>query len=164
MHSNRQDVEEFRKLLKEGTIQAAYRALLTYMMALRNHFNSSLGDTAVSGFYQGYMDMSYFALFPPSLRKHNLKIAIVFNYEMFRFEAWLAAVNRTAQRHYWTLFKDVHWPQYRVAAPAKGVDSILECDLASDFDLDDSEALTSRIKEGTLTFIHDIEGFLSAHP
>jgi hypothetical protein len=164
MHSNRQDVEEFRRLLKEGTIQAAYRALLTYMMALRTQFNSSLGDTAVSGFYQGYMDMSYFALFPPSLRKHNLKIAIVFNYEMFRFEAWLAAGNRTAQRHYWKLFKGVYWPQYRVAAPAKGVDSILECDLASDFDLDDPEALTSRIKEGTLTFIHDIEGFLSARP
>jgi hypothetical protein len=49
-------------------------------------------------------------------------------------------------RQYWELFKDTRWPGHRVAAPVKGVDSILEYDLASDFDMDDPDALTTRIK------------------
>jgi len=76
------------------------------MMGLRTHFASKYGDPAVSGLYKGYMDMTYFALFPPSLKRLDLKIAIVFNYEAFRFEAWLAARNRKVQRQYWDDFKD----------------------------------------------------------
>ena len=34
--------------------------------------------------------MTYFALFPASLKCRGLKVTIVFNYEAFRFEAWLA--------------------------------------------------------------------------
>ncbi len=161
MRSKRDSMEEFRRLLEEGSIQRAYRALLSYMMGLRTHFNNKLGDSSVSGLYQGYMDMTYFALFPQSLRQHNLKIAILFNYDAFRFEAWLAGRNRDVQRRYWMLVKDGQWPGYRVVAPAKGVDSILECDLASKFDLDDPDALTATIEKTTLAFIGRIDRFLS---
>ncbi len=163
MHSIREDLEEFRALLEKGSVQKAYRALISYMMGLRTHFKNNLAGSTVSGLYQGYMDMTYFALFPSSLRHRNLKITIVFNYDAFRFEAWLAGRNREVQRKYWELFKDGQWPEYRVATPAKGVDSILECDLASDFDLGDHEALTSVIETTTVAFIDDIEGFLSGH-
>lgn len=104
MDSKRESIEEFRRLLQKGSIQSAYRALLSYMLGLRTHFKNRLGESAVSGLYQGYMDMTYFALFPYSLRHRNLKIAIVFNYDAFRFEAWLAGGNREAQRGYWELF------------------------------------------------------------
>ena len=67
----------------------------------------------------------------------SLKIAIVFNYEAFRFEAWLSAANRQVQRKYWELFRNSQWADYRVVKPATGVDSILECDLASDPDFGD---------------------------
>jgi hypothetical protein len=120
-------MEEFRRLLEKGSVQRAYRALLSYMMGLRTHFQHKLGDSAVSGLYQGHMDMTYFALFPPSLRHHNLKIAILFNYDAFQFEAWLAGRNRAVQHRYFDLLKDAPWPGYRVVAPGKGVDSILEC-------------------------------------
>ncbi len=163
MHSMRGDMEEFRALLENGSIQKAYRELLSYVMGLRTHFKKNLAGSTVSGIYQGYMDMTYFAIFPSSLQRRGLKIAIVFNYDAFRFEAWLSGVNREVQRKYWELFKDSQWPEYRVATPAKGVDSILECDLASDFDLDDPEALTSIIETTTVAFIGDIEGFLSDH-
>jgi hypothetical protein len=163
MHSNQESIAEFRRLLKEGSIQSAYRALLSYMMALRTHFKNRLGDPAVSGLYQGCMDVTFFALFPPSLRHRNLKVAIVFNYDAFRFEAWLAGGNREVQRHYWELLKDAPWPEYRVVAPAKGVDSILECDLASNFDLDDPDVLTALIETTTMSFIDHIDGFLSVH-
>lgn len=161
MHSKQESVGEFRRLLKEGTIQEAYRAILTYMMELRTHFERSLGPRAVSGLYQGYMDITYFALFPPALRRRNLKIAVLFNYDAFRFEVWLAGRNRGVQQQYWKLLKDAAWPGYRIATPGKDVDSILECDLASDFDLDDPDALTATIEKKTSAFIARIAGFLS---
>ena len=119
MHSIREDMEEFREQLRNGSIQRAYTALLSYMMGLRTHFKNSYPDSAVSGLYQGYMDMTYFALFPPTLKRRNLKIAMVFNYEAFRFEAWLAGSNRKVQRQYWEMFRDSQWTNYRVIAPGK---------------------------------------------
>ncbi len=163
MHSTSRDMKEFRRQLEKGAIQKAYGALLSYMMGLRTHFKNYLAGSTVSGLYQGYMDMTYFALFPSSLKHRNLKIAIVFNYDAFGFEAWLAAGNRKGQRQYWELFKDSQWPEYRVVTPAKGIDSILECDLATDFDLDDPDALTAYIEKATVAFIDDIQRFLAEH-
>jgi hypothetical protein len=156
-------MKEFRRQLEKGAIQKAYRALLSYMMGLRTHFKSNLPGSSVSGLYQGYLDMTYFALFPSSLKQRKLKVAIVFNYEAFRFEAWLAGGNRKVQRHYWELFKESQWPEYRVVTPATGIDSILECDLITDFNLDDADALTASIEKATFAFIHDIERFLVGH-
>jgi hypothetical protein len=161
MHSINEDMQELQKQLKKGSMQKAYRALLSYMTELRTHFVNKYGDPAVSGFYQGYMDMTYFALFPPALKRLDLKVAIVFNYEAFRFEAWLAGRNRKVQRQYWELFRDSVWTNYRIVAPATGIDAILECDLAEDFDLSSSDALTSQIETATVAFIDDIESFLS---
>jgi hypothetical protein len=154
-------MREFRRQLEKGSIQKAYGALLSYMRELRKHFKNSLAYSAVSGLYQGYMDMTYFALFPSSLRHRDLKIAIVFNYDAFRFEAWLAGGNRQVQRKYWELFKEGQWPEYRVVTPATGIDSILECDLVTEFDLDNPEVLTASIEKATVAFIDDIERFLA---
>lgn len=163
MPSIQEDMAELRRQLAKGSIQKAYGALISYMMGLRTHFADSYGDSAVSGLYQGYMDMTYFAIFPPSLKGRDLKVAIVFNYGAFRFEAWLAARNRKVQRQYWELFRDSQWNEYRVVAPATGIDSIVECDLASDFDLGDPDTLTSRIETSAAAFIDDMERFLSQH-
>jgi len=161
MRATREDIEELRRQVATGAIQRAYRALLSYMMALRTHIENSHTGYAVSGLYQGYLDMTYFALFPPALKARGLKIAIVFNYSAFRFEAWLAAGNRPAQRQVWELFKDSQWAQYRVVAPAKGVDAIVECDLATEFDLSEPEVLTAKIETATAVFIADMERFLA---
>ena len=79
MHPIQADAKELRRQLEQGAIQRAYKALLSYMMGLRTRFENSYGDSAVSGLYQGYLDMTYFALFPPSLKQRDLKVAIVFN-------------------------------------------------------------------------------------
>lgn len=42
-----------------------------------------------------------------------------------------------------------------------GVDSIVECNLAEDFDFGDRAQLTARIEARTVEFIRDVEGFLS---
>jgi hypothetical protein len=154
-------MEQFQKQLRDGSIQRAYSALLSYMMSLRSHFMKSHPDFAVSGLYQGTMDMTYFALVPPSLKQRDLKIAIVFNYKAFRFEAWLAGSNRRVQRRYWELFRDAQWSNYRIVAPARGVDSIVECDLVTSLDFSDQSALTSSIETATVGFACDIERFLS---
>jgi hypothetical protein len=133
------------------------------MMGLRTHFQKHLVGATVSGLYQGYMDMTYFALFPLALKAHNLKIAIVFNFDAFRFEAWLAGGNRKVQQQYWELFKRGPWPNYRIVTPAKGVDSILECDLADGFELANPGALTACIETSTHVFIGDVVKFLVQH-
>jgi hypothetical protein len=163
MYSIQEDMNEFREQLRVGAIQKAYRALLDYLMDLRTHFKNKTPGYTISGLYQGYMDMTYFAIVPPALKQHDLKIAIVFNYGAFRFEAWLSGTNRQVQRKYWELFKDSPWPDYRVAIPAKGVDSIIECDLAEDFDFDDLDSLTTRIEGKAVRFIDDVERFISDH-
>ncbi len=163
MQSIQEDMQGLRKQLENGSIQKAYKALISYMMDLRTHFVKEYSDSAVSALYQGYMDMTYFAIFPTALKRHDLKVAIVFNYAAFRFEAWLAARNRKIQRQYWELFKDSQWAEYRVVTPAEGIDSIIECDLAKDFDIGNPEALTSKIENAIGVFIDKVEAFLSEH-
>ena len=164
MHLIEEDMDELRRQLTKGSIQRAYRALFSYMMELRAHFVNKYGDPAVSGLYQGYMDMMYFALFPPALRRLDLKVAIVFNFDAFKFEAWLAARNRKVQRQIWELVKDSQWAEYRVVAPAGGIDSIIECDLATEFDFSRRDILTSGIENRTSLFINDMERFLFENP
>lgn len=163
MQSIQDDMNEFRGQLQSGAIQKAYRALLGTMMDLRARFKKRHPSYSVSGLYQGTMDMTYFAIVPPSLKNRELKIAIVFNYEAFRFEAWLAGTNRQVQRKYWELLRDSQWAEYRVVTPAKGVDSILEYNLAEDFDFGNRDRLIAGIEENAVKFIDDIERFLSDH-
>lgn len=163
MQSIQEDMNELRGQLQKGSIQRAYQGLLRYMMDLRTHFIGRYPKYSVSGLYQGYLDMTYFAVVPPSLKPRGLKIAIVFNYGAFRFEGWLAAANRQVQRKYWEMFRDTRWAPYRVVAPASGVDSIIECDLADEFDIGDQETLTSDIEKKAATFAKDVEKALSGH-
>ena len=163
MPSMQQDMNEFRGQIQSGATPRAYRALLNYMTDLRAQFKKQYPDSAISGLYQGYLDMSYFAILTPSCKQRGLKIAIVFNYQAFRFEAWLAAANRQVQHKYWRLFSGSPWPGYRVTAPAPGVDSIMACNLAEDFSFDDLRGLTARIMENTAGFIHPVERFLADH-
>lgn len=164
MPSIQEDMNEFRGQLRRGAIQRAYKALLDYMLDLRTRFKNRHPGYAISGLYQGYLDMTYFAILPPSLKARDLKVAIVFNYEAFRFEAWLAGANRQVQRKYWELFRDSQWTKYRVVTPAKGVDAIIEANLAEEVNFGDLEELTARIEEETDRFIEQVERFLSDHP
>jgi hypothetical protein len=157
------DLGELREQLGKGSVQRAYAAIVGYMSRLRAHFASTQGERAVSGLYQGYLDMTYFALFPPALKSRDLKLGIVFDYETFAFEVWLAARNGRVQRHYWELFRDSDWSKYEVVEPAAGIDAIVEHDVASGFELDDPEALTTQIDAAVAAFLGDLERFLETH-
>jgi hypothetical protein len=160
MLSIQQEMNDFRRQLKAGSIQKAYRALLGSIGNLRTHFKNSHPAYSVSGLYQGYMDMTYFAIVPLSLKQHGLKVAIVFNYQAFRFEAWLAGINRQVQQKYWEMFRNSQWIEYRVVTPEKGVDSIIECNLTEDFWFNDLDSLTATIDRKAVEFIDNVERYL----
>ena len=133
-------------------------------MALRTHFKNKYPDYFVSGsIYIGYMDMTYFAFTPKSIKQRDLKIALVFIHETFKFEVWLAGANKQVQDKYWNILKDSGWNKYPIVSTTKGVDSIIEYILVEDPDFSNLDTLTNQIERATLNFITDIESFLSKH-
>ncbi len=164
MQSFYESITEYRTQLKKGVIQNAYRGLMDYFMELRTHFQKKYPDYSISGsLYFGYMDMTYFALFPPSLKERGLKIAIVFVHEAFRFEVWLAGANKQVQVKYWEMFKESGWDKYPLMPSLKGEDAILTHVLAADPDFRDLDALTAQIERGALDFIAEIRSFFNNH-
>ena len=152
---------EYRKQLRKGAIQEAYRGLMEYFNSLKLYFKNKHPDHSVSGsVYYGYMDMTYFSFFPKSLKRRKLKIAIVFLHEAFRFEVWLAAVNKKVQTKYWKLVKESDWNKYRVPSTTKGVDSIVEYVLVDNPDFGDLDALSKQIEKGTMEFVKNVEAFI----
>ena len=154
-------IDEYRKQLEKGVIQKAYRGLLQYMMDLRTHLTKKYPNFEPGNIYQGYMDMTYFPIFPAELTSNKLKIAIVFIHETIRFEVWLAAQNKRIQTEYRRLFKEGNWDKYKIPVITKGVDSIMECTLTDTPDFNDLDALTEQLEKRTLLFINDIKNFLS---
>lgn len=162
MASFQDSMQVFRKQLQEGTIQQAYRGLMEYILNLKTYLKKKYPDYSISSsLYVGYMDMTYFSFTPPALKERNLKVAIVFNYDAFRFEVWLGGYNKQVQEACWKLFKENGWHKYHLVPTTEGMDSILEYTLVDDPDFDDLEALTKQIEMGTMRFIADIEDFLS---
>jgi hypothetical protein len=157
-------MNEYREAMQKGHIRDVYKGLMKYIMDLRTYFKNRYPDYFVSGnIYYGYMDMTYFAFFPESLKSRKLKIAIVFIHDAIRFEAWLGGYNKQVQAKYWKLFKESGWNKYRIPATIKGIDSVVEYTLVDNPDFDDPDSLTKQIESRTLGFIEDIERFLSAH-
>ena len=164
MGSLHESLTEYRKQLEKGAIQVAYKGLMEYVMDLRTYFKTKYPDHFVSGsIYYGFMDMTYFSFIPESFKQRNLKIAIVFLHESFRFEVWLAGFNKQVQSKYWKLIKESGWDQYHLVPTTIGADSILESVLVADPDFRDPEALTQQIETATLKFIEEVERFLAEH-
>lgn len=158
-------MNEYKKQLEKGSIQKAYKGLMEYIMALRTYFQNKYPDYFVScNIYYGYMDMTYFSFSPKSLKERNLKIAVVFIHDTFKFEVWLSGYNRNVQKQYWKLLKDSGWNKYRIVPQDKGVDSILEYTLDDNPDFGNTDKLTEKIEKGTLNFIKDVEEFFLINP
>jgi hypothetical protein len=161
MESLSESINEYKKQMKDGVIPKAYRGLMEYVMDLRIHFSKKFPGWAPGNIYQGYMDMTYFPIFPRELTSRKLKIAIVLIHEKIRFEIWLAAQNKQIQLEYRRLFKEGNWDKYRIPVTTKGVDSIMEYTLTDTPEFQNLAALTEHIEKGSLAFISDIENFLS---
>ena len=164
MESFQEYMNEYRKQVEKGAIQQAYKGLMEYVMDLRTHFKNKYPEYFVSGsIYYGYMDMTYFSIIPASLKHRNLKVAVVFLHDTFRFEVWLAGKIKQVQTKYWKLIKESDWNRYHIVSTTKGADSILEYILVDNPDFSNLAALTKQIEIATLKFIKDVEQFVSKH-
>lgn len=162
MKSFQDNMIEYRKQLAKGSIQIAYKGLIQYMLGLRTHFKKKFPTFSVPGnIYMGYMDMTYFSIIPRPLKIRKLKIAVVFLHESFRFEAWLAGVNKQVQTEYWNLFKENKWNEYHLVPTPKNADSILEHVLVRRPDFNNLNMITNQIEEETIKFILAIQDILA---
>lgn len=150
MESLRDDMLEYRKQLEKGHLQEAYSGLMAYIMDLRTYLKNKYPEYFISGIYQGYMDMTYFSFTPDSLKSLKLKIAVVFIYDTFKFEVWLAGSNKNVQKEYWELFKKGGLQKYHISSDIKGIDSIVENVLVENPDFGDLDILTQEIEDGTI--------------
>jgi hypothetical protein len=154
-------IDEYKKQLKKGHIQKAYRGLIEYILGLKTYLSKKYPDYFVSGsIYYGYMDMTYFSFTPESLKRRKLKIAIVFNYDDFRFEVWLGGYNKQVQSEYWNLFNQSYWNKYHIVSSIEGMDSIVEHVLVDNPDFSNLNDLTKKIEKETMVFINNIDCFL----
>ncbi len=152
---------ELRKQLEKGAIQKAYKGLLGYMLGLQKFFSNQYPDFSSAGsLYNGYLDMTYFSIVPKALKSRDLKFAIVFLYDTFRFEIWLSGKNKAVMDKFWKEIKAKHWTKYKNVEPTRGVDAVLEHTLVENPDFSDLENLTKKIEQESLVFIQDVMEFL----
>ncbi|MDP3180080.1 MAG: hypothetical protein Q8M76_19365 [Spirochaetaceae bacterium] len=157
MRSFQDDMNEFHEHLKKGAIQRAYRGLMEYFLTLKAHFLEKHPDWDVAGnVYYGFMDMTYFGIFPKEMKDRRLKIAVVFLYEEYRFDVWLSGSNRQVQEKFWRKITEANWNKYYVVPAIKGSDSIVEYTIERDPDFTDLDGLTRRIEKGVSTFVEGI--------
>ncbi len=164
MESFHDAMMEYKKQMQLGLIPRAYLGLMGYLSDLKSTLKAKHLEYHVSGsMYFGYMDMTYFSIFPDSLKQRSLKTGIVFIHESCQFEAWLFGVNKQVQNKYWKMIRDSGWNQYTLVATTKGEDAILTHVLMENPNFDDLDALTDEIESGAVKFIEDVETFLSAN-
>lgn len=123
MNSLKKSIEIYKEQIYKGDIKVAYRIIIGFMQRLRASLQTKYPHFNVSGgIYQGYMDMSYFAITPKTLANKKLKIALVLIHENVRFELWLSAVNKQIQQKYWQLLKNRPIIEANVPDTIKGQD------------------------------------------
>jgi len=150
---------EYRRQMEIGAVPKAYKGILDYVWRLKSHFGKQYPEYAAGNIYPGYMDMTYFPLFPRKLKSRQLKIAVVFLHDAFRFEAWLSANNRQNQKKFSELFRKADWDKCRMNPD--NPDSIVETILEANPDFTHPDSLTKKIETSTLAFIKDLETYLS---
>ena len=156
MEDSNDYINELHKQLGKGKIQRGYRAILEYMLFLQSYLKKQYKDYSFPGtFYHGYMDMSYFAFIPSSFIGKGLKIAIVFNFEAFRFEIWLSGYNKEIQKKYWEYYKEKKAGRFYIPDTIKGYDSIVEDHI--DIQNFDKEETTKELVKRIETFVKIIE-------
>ncbi len=136
-----EQITEYSRLVRAGTIPAAWRGILGFMARLQRETGWLFPDHRGGSLYQGMMDMSYFALTPPALAAERLKVAVVYRHGDNRFEVWLSGVNRSVQADWIAAFEAVNTAPWHRSSAAPGVDSILEQVVCGEPDFDRPEEL-----------------------
>jgi len=149
-------IEGYTNHLKQGEIQIAYKGIFEFLGRLRAEFIKNHPEYDVSSIYQGYMDMSYFALSTIALKAKGLKIAIVYLHEKGDFEVWLSARNRAIAKEYASILTRNFLDDTNVFHDSNNPDAIIECLLTAKPNFDDQSALIETIDQGVEKFVTTI--------
>lgn len=146
-------IASYTALLQQGDLQTAYRGIMDFMGALRGAFTSRFAGCEVGGLYQGFMDMSYFAVSTVALRQKGLKFAVVYLHPTGAFEIWLSGRNREITRQYRAVFNSTSLADMAAFHDATNEDAVVEATLTSAPDFDSPAALMALLGEGAEKFI-----------
>jgi hypothetical protein len=161
MDSLNSHVREYVSQLSKGHIQKAYRGILSFMSDTKTYLEHQYPDYTASAVYPGYMDMTYFAFTPSTLKQKKLKIAIVFLHPECRLEVWLAGVNRQIQAEYIRRLSTKDIGRLTLSQVGPGVDSIIASRIIEQPDFDNLDELQKQVEVKTMQFIKDIEALLA---
>jgi len=160
MKSLNQLISNYTDLLKRGELQLAYKGILEFMGKLRADYIKKYPQYDVSGIYQGYMDMSYFALSTKLFKDKGLKIAVVYLHDKGVFEVWLSARNRDTSKSIEPLVKSVILDELTVFHDESNLDAVIECTLTTTPDFDNQAALIQLIEKGVERFVIAVQSVL----
>ncbi|PIE75338.1 MAG: hypothetical protein CSA18_00550 [Deltaproteobacteria bacterium] len=153
-------LKDFEEELKKGKIQKAYKGIFDFLIKIKNSLLETNPDYYSPGrIYHGYLDISYFPVATDLLNKHQLRTAVVFDYELFQLEVWFSGRNRFILKNYWELFKKKEWEKYPLL---EGVDksySIMKHILRTKIDLERQEEIL-QIRFMIQSLIKDVEELL----
>lgn len=161
MSSLSKALQVYHVALNKGDIQRAYRSILSFILELRTELEQKYPEYTISQVYQGYMDMSYFAITPTELRARKLKIALVYLHESNRFELWLSANSRKLQKEWLDVLNQKEELEYRVSEAGVGIDSIVEYIVHVSPKFEAREALKQSLEMNTVRFIKDMEALIN---
>lgn len=150
-------LQVYHEALAKGDIQRAYRFIIKFMSELRTELAKKYPEYAISQVYQGYMDMSYFAITAPELKAKKLKIALVYLHEANRFELWLSASKRKVQKEWIEQLNQKENFEYRISEVGVGIDSIVEYIVHVSPNFEAKAALKQSLAMNTVRFIKDME-------
>lgn len=159
MKSLKDDLIIYNRALQQGSMQRAYRGILTFMGDLNRSWKQKHPEWVVGSVYPGYLDMTYFPVTPPKLKEHGLKIAFVYLHRENRFEVWLAANNRRIQSNFIRYLQHKTSP-FKLTPPGPGVDSILIESITDRPDFDEPDTLMLQIEETILGFVEEVTKLL----
>ncbi len=159
--SNNMLIRQYTTSINDYSLQRSYRLILDTLSFLQRKINKNNPGYTSSQLYQGYLDMSYFAVATPLLLDHNLKLAVVYLHAKGCFEAWLAAKNRTVQEQYRTRLRALVKEPYRIKEQQIGEDAILSTVIASYPDFSDIPLLTSELEHKINQILADIHTLLA---
>lgn len=97
--------EEYKHLLQNTSIQAAYEFLLRFMGKLKAELGK-IKNLQVGSISPGFLDYSYVAFRSAFIGSRQLRFGIVLNHKELRFELWLMGQNANIQALYWEKLKD----------------------------------------------------------
>ena len=153
-------IPAYKKVFASGEIQKTYQSLVGVVQDLRTEFKKAYKSKfSVANVLHGYIDFTYFYLQNDYLKKHRLKLAIVFNHQEVCFELWLLGQTKDVQVNFWEKLKGEKW----VNEDSMPEWSIFEIVMIANPDFDDIELLSESIHSTFTRFSNEIFEVLEAY-